>query len=231
MTRAFLLAVVLAAAGCAGPGTMQKSEQAPAAKPDQALVVFMRSTFLGSAIGASVFDVSGKDTRFVGLVNNGTKIGYYVPPGEHTFMVVSEAADFMQANLAAGKTYYALVKHWEDHGRPEHYTPFSLRRIAKLLRKKWGTNVIDSVTQSLIRLRGTLLIWENSYYNNTTKETAELIDTFNILSELKIIRRKIDISATEIRSRVASGRSIRYLVPPAVEEIIQDEKLYQEQSK
>ena len=88
---------------------MQKSEQAPAAKPDQALVVFMRSTFLGSAIGASVFDVSGKDTRFVGLVNNGTKIGYYVPPGEHTFMVVSEAADFMQANLAAGKTYYALV--------------------------------------------------------------------------------------------------------------------------
>ena len=46
-----------------------------------------------------------------------------------------------------------------------------------------------------------------------------------------IIRRKIDISATEIRSRVASGRSIRYLVPPAVEEIIQDEKLYQEQSK
>src|SRR5881397_1807889 len=46
-----------------------------------------------------------------------------------------------------------------------------------------------------------------------------------------IIRRKIDISATEIRSRVASGRSIRYLVPPAVEEIIQSEKLYQEQSK
>lgn len=90
------------------------------------------------------------------------------------------------------KTYYALVKHWEDHGRPEQYTPFSLRRIAKLLQKKWGTNVIDSVTQSLMRLRGTLLVWENSYYDNTTKETAELIDTFNILSELKIIRRKID---------------------------------------
>jgi nicotinate-nucleotide adenylyltransferase len=49
--------------------------------------------------------------------------------------------------------------------------------------------------------------------------------------DYQIIRRKIDISATEIRSRVASGRSIRYLVPPAVEEIIQSEKLYQEQSK
>jgi len=43
-----------------------------------------------------------------------------------------------------------------------------------------------------------------------------------------VIDRKIDISATEIRKRVASGRSIRYLVPPAVEEIIRREKLYLE---
>ena len=46
-----------------------------------------------------------------------------------------------------------------------------------------------------------------------------------------IIRRKIDISATEIRKRVATGRSIRYFVPPAVEEIIRREKLYLEQRK
>ena len=46
-----------------------------------------------------------------------------------------------------------------------------------------------------------------------------------------VIRRKIDISATEIRKRVATRRSIRYLVPPAVEEIIRREKLYLEQRK
>jgi nicotinate-nucleotide adenylyltransferase len=46
-----------------------------------------------------------------------------------------------------------------------------------------------------------------------------------------VIDRKLDISATEIRRRVASGRSIHYLVPPAVEEIIRREKLYLEQSK
>ena len=45
------------------------------------------------------------------------------------------------------------------------------------------------------------------------------------------VRRKIDISATEIRKRVARGQSIHYLVPPAVEEIIQRQKLYREQSK
>lgn len=44
----------------------------------------------------------------------------------------------------------------------------------------------------------------------------------------RIVQRNIDISATEIRKRVASGRSIRYLVPRAVEEIISREKLYRE---
>jgi nicotinate-nucleotide adenylyltransferase len=46
-----------------------------------------------------------------------------------------------------------------------------------------------------------------------------------------IVHRKIDISATEIRKRVASGQSIRYFVPQAVEEIIRREKIYQEQGK
>jgi len=46
-----------------------------------------------------------------------------------------------------------------------------------------------------------------------------------------VIRRKIDISATEIRKRVATGRSIQYFVPPAVEKIIRREKIYLEQRK
>ena len=46
--------------------------------------------------------------------------------------------------------------------------------------------------------------------------------------EFRVVRRNVDISATEIRKRVASGRSIRYLVPQAVEEIIRREKLYRE---
>lgn len=46
-----------------------------------------------------------------------------------------------------------------------------------------------------------------------------------------LIHRRIDISATEIRRRVAQNESIRYLVPESVEEIIKHEKLYREQSK
>jgi nicotinate-nucleotide adenylyltransferase len=43
-----------------------------------------------------------------------------------------------------------------------------------------------------------------------------------------VVQRKIDISATEIRKRVASNRSIRYLVPREVEEIIRRHNLYRE---
>ena len=45
------------------------------------------------------------------------------------------------------------------------------------------------------------------------------------------VKRQIDISATEIRSRVAAGKSIRYFVPEAVREIIAAQRLYQEVQK
>lgn len=44
------------------------------------------------------------------------------------------------------------------------------------------------------------------------------------------LERRVDISATEIRSRVAKGESIRYFVPEAVIQIIKTHKLYQEPS-
>ncbi len=52
-----------------------------------------------------------------------------------------------------------------------------------------------------------------------------------VLSEFPTIHRLIDISATEIRNRVATQRSVRYFVPPAVEEIIQRRQLYRESEK
>ncbi|HSH39540.1 MAG TPA: nicotinate-nucleotide adenylyltransferase [Chthoniobacterales bacterium] len=45
------------------------------------------------------------------------------------------------------------------------------------------------------------------------------------------IRRLIDVSATDIRNRVATGRSIRYLVPTSVEEIIHRHQLYKEPTR
>ena len=44
--------------------------------------------------------------------------------------------------------------------------------------------------------------------------------------EATVVARRIEISSTEIRRRVASGRSVRYLVPDAVAGIIEREGLY-----
>ena len=52
-----------------------------------------------------------------------------------------------------------------------------------------------------------------------------------IAHEYLSVERRIDISATEIRNRVARGAPIRYLVPPIVEEMIRTRRIYREVSK
>lgn len=88
------------------------------------------------------------------------------------------------------KTCYALIKLWEEMGKPVDLTFFSLRNLARVLKKRWGTNVIESQTRSLTRLRAVPLLLHNAYYNSTTQETIGVLDTFNILADLKIITRR-----------------------------------------
>jgi len=84
-------------------------DQQPVPEEGKALVVFMRASFVGSAISASVYDAPDNDTHFIGVVQNKQKMAYQATPGAHRFMVIAENADFMDANLEAGKTYYALI--------------------------------------------------------------------------------------------------------------------------
>ena len=106
----FTLLGTLLLAGCASnPMDPVADQTIPAAAPDKAQVVFMRDAYTGKAIVSSLYDVTDGKTQFIGVMANGTTIAYPTTPGKHTFMVVSEAADFMEADLVAGKTYYALV--------------------------------------------------------------------------------------------------------------------------
>ena len=90
------------------------------------------------------------------------------------------------------KTYYGLIKQWEASGHSPGYTFLSTRRLARILKKKWGRNVIDATTESLRRLRTTPFTWTNAYRDSGTGEELEVLDTFTILSDLKIVRRKMD---------------------------------------
>jgi hypothetical protein len=82
----------------------------PQVKSDKALVVFMRPSTFGGGVQSSVYDTrdEGQDI-FAGIVSAKSKVAYYAEPGEHLFMVVGENADFMSAQLDAGKKYYVLV--------------------------------------------------------------------------------------------------------------------------
>jgi hypothetical protein len=106
-----LLALVLS--GCAG-----KIKNMQAVPPERvvsgpaegkSLVIFMRPSGIGFAIQSSVFEVEEDKPKLVGIVTAKSKVSYQVEPGEHLFMVVGESADYMSAELAADKTYYALV--------------------------------------------------------------------------------------------------------------------------
>jgi len=109
--RLFLmLATVLVASGCASSKMIDAPEQELVAPPtDKAQVIFLRSSFVGSAIQAVIYDATDGGAEFIGILSNEKMLAHQVDPGKHVFMVVSEAADFMEAELVGGKTYYAIV--------------------------------------------------------------------------------------------------------------------------
>lgn len=107
-----LMAVALIFQGCASKHMRPVSPDAVlsyAPSAEESVVIFMRPSVFGGAIQSSVFDVTTADNVLVGIVSSKTKVAYRVTAGDHLFMVVGESADFMKAELLAGKTYYALV--------------------------------------------------------------------------------------------------------------------------
>jgi hypothetical protein len=108
--RLFILSITLIFAGCASNPMQVVSNQAlPQTTNDKAQVVFVRSSFLGNAINASIYDVTSGEPIFIGVIANETKIAYPTNAGKHLFMVVSEAADFLEAEVVAGKSYYSII--------------------------------------------------------------------------------------------------------------------------
>lgn len=99
--------------GCAGTvksmQTFEGDQATIVPEPEKAMIVFMRPSTLGFAVQSSVFRVTDGTPDIVGIVAAKAKIAYQIDPGEHLFMVIGESADFMSAEVEAGKTYYALV--------------------------------------------------------------------------------------------------------------------------
>jgi len=75
-----------------------------------AKVIFLRPSKQTSSVDAMLFDVTEPgEPKFIGSINASSKFTYSLNPGLYTFMAVGETAEFMQATIVGGKTYYALV--------------------------------------------------------------------------------------------------------------------------
>jgi hypothetical protein len=104
-----IIALAVGLGACGGAAQMIPAGEAPALRPGEALIVFMRPSNYGGLVASSVFDVTTAESKFVGIVYPGNKFAHALPAGEHTFMVVGESADFMRTTVLAGRTYHALV--------------------------------------------------------------------------------------------------------------------------
>jgi hypothetical protein len=136
LLSALFVPALLVLSSCASTRMQVATQQGLVpAVPGKAQIVFLRSSSAGSAFQSSVYDVTSGNPFFIGIVANNTRVSHLTDPGKRTFMVVSEAADFMQAELSEGRTYYSIVTPqtgaWKAH--------FSLHPIKKDPAGKFST--------------------------------------------------------------------------------------------
>lgn len=83
----------------------------PAPGPGEAVIVFIRASNLGGIVAATVYERGdGGKATFITAVYPDTYMVHKVTPGKHIFAVVSEAADFIEVDAAAGKIYPIIVR-------------------------------------------------------------------------------------------------------------------------
>jgi hypothetical protein len=115
MKRMAMLAVlVVVVAACGTIGGLRGMREVPAAQrietappPGKAAVVFLRPS--ASGYTASIFELKKDTNVFAGHVPAFKKLLYVADPGTTRFLVSGQGADFLDATLDAGRTYYVLV--------------------------------------------------------------------------------------------------------------------------
>jgi hypothetical protein len=113
-----LVAALALASGCSTPGSnisplmtrLGGDAHTPVPLYGRAVVVFIRPNEDSSMTQSTVYEITQQGDRFVGVVSGSSRVAYMTQAGRRMFMVVGEAADFMYAELAEGKTYYVHVE-------------------------------------------------------------------------------------------------------------------------
>jgi hypothetical protein len=109
--RFLLLLAVLMSLGCTNKNPMTVAAQQDLQRPpaDEIQLVLMHPSAAVGMNSATLYEVTGGEIRFIGVSDPKTSVVYRTTPGKHVFMVASDTAEFMEADLAGGKTYYGVV--------------------------------------------------------------------------------------------------------------------------
>jgi len=112
LTLSLLLGASFLLGGCATAKLMNEAADQQISPPpaDKAAIVFMRTSFVAGAINAEIIEIENGQLSLVGGLPTGNKIVHLTDPGEKVYMAYGTAADFMIANVEAGKTYYSIVR-------------------------------------------------------------------------------------------------------------------------
>ncbi len=115
MIRAFkyLAAIAAMTIGFTAFGRQETMQEAttppPAPSAEQAVVEFLRPSKMGGAIRCAIFDVTEGAPRLLGILRPKQKLVVAAPAGKRLYMITGENADFMEAELEAGKTFHAVA--------------------------------------------------------------------------------------------------------------------------
>jgi hypothetical protein len=174
--------VCLLVSGCASVMRDAPSQEVTRSSPDKAKVVFMRSSMVAAAIGCDLFEVVNGELRFIGQLPTGKKVAYETTPGKKVFMAYGTAADFMLADVSAGKTYYSIVRpNWGTGGFAP--TPIRQSDLKSKDVEEWlsGTKLIEAdpkaaeewLAENKQRLQGMYTDYWNRFERKNAQEKFE----------------------------------------------------------
>jgi hypothetical protein len=184
MKKALLVAAAATLLSGCGGALMRDapSQEITRAGSDKAKVVFMRSSMVAAAIGCELFEVVNGDLRLIGQLPTGNKVAFETTPGKKVFMAYGTAADFMLADLAPGKTYYAIVRpNWGTGGFAP--TPIRAQDLKSSETQGWvtGTKLIEAdpkaveawLAENKQRMQGIYADYWSRFERKSASEKAE----------------------------------------------------------
>lgn len=157
------------------------------------------------------------------------------PPHKQDVEVTDAVHRYAMTALATQSNPHFAVSKIEMERKGLSYTIYTLKELLAI----YGANTeLYFITGS--DALAELHTWENIYgvlelthfiaaSRPGIDKTAEIIDSFGELGRKKIhplTIPELEISATDIRRRVAQGKSIRYIVPDRVVQYIEENGLY-----